>query len=256
MAMLRILALSALAAAAVSALPAARPATAAPEARTMSFNGSQFIGEREVARRIASLVQQRNGGQPVEISFHGYGNEIEVPAATPAVLQVESFAFDSRSGRFYADLTTPGRKETVKFSGRAQPVETVPVLRNRIAPGETISRGDIELVQVQAGRYGAGYIDQVEDLIGQTPRRPLSVGAPIRSADVGLPNTISKNAMVTMVAQVPGMTITTSGRAMEAGRIGDVIQVMNLQSKKMIQATITGPSQVQVITAPRVIAAK
>ena len=97
MAMLRILALSALAAAAVSALPAARPATAAPEARTMSFNGSQFIGEREVARRIASLVQQRNGGQPVEISFHGYGNEIEVPAATPAVLQVESFAFDRRA---------------------------------------------------------------------------------------------------------------------------------------------------------------
>jgi flagella basal body P-ring formation protein FlgA len=57
-----------------------------------------------------------------------------------------------------------------------------------------------------------------------------------------------------MVAQAPGMTITTTGRALEGGAIGDVIQVMNLQSKKTIQATVTGSSMVQVVTAPRLIA--
>ena len=41
---------------------------------------------------------------------------------------------------------------------------------------------------------------------------------------------------------------------MESGSIGDVVQVMNLQSKRTIQATVTGMNLVQVITAPNIIA--
>ncbi|WP_341701911.1 flagellar basal body P-ring formation chaperone FlgA [Ferrovibrio sp.] len=217
--------------------------------------GLRFISEREIARRIADLITQRNGGQPVEVSFHGYGNEIEVPAGMPATLQVAGFSFDARSGRFVADLTAPGRRETMRVSGRATAIESIPVLKNRIAPGDTIARGDIEWVQVPAGRYGGGYIDKASELVGQSPRRPLRTGEPIRSADIGRPEAIAKNTLVTMIAQGPGLTITTTGRALDAGSIGDVIQVMNLQSKKTVQATITGPDQVQVLTAAHVIAA-
>lgn len=233
--------------------PVAAPVQA--QEKVASVTAGRIITEREIAKRMAELVQQRNGGQPVEISFHGSGNEIEVPATAPAVLQVESFSYDSRSGRFYAAVTTPGRTDSMKVSGRAQSVEAIPVLKNRVAPGETISRSDIEWMQVPAGRYSSGYIDQINDLIGQTPRRSLLIGAPIRASDISKPEAVSKNGLITMVAQAPGMTITATGRALEGGSIGDVIQVMNLQSKKTIQATITGPGLVQVITAPRVIAA-
>ncbi|MFN4274946.1 MAG: flagellar basal body P-ring formation chaperone FlgA [Ferrovibrio sp.] len=254
MAPLRTILLAGLATAALT-LPVAvmHPAAAQTQIASMGGGAGRIIGEREVARRIAELVQQRNGGQPVEIHFHGMDNIIEVPAAGQAVLQVESFSFDSRSGRFLASLTTPGRSEGVRFTGRAQAVESLPVLKNRVAAGETITKSDIEWVKVPAGRYGGGYIDRVEDLIGQTPRRPLAAGRPLRSADIGKPEVITKNGLVTMVAQAPGLTITTTGRAIEAGSLGDVIQVMNLQSKKTVQATVIGMNQVQVITAPSIV---
>jgi len=247
-------------AAAVLALPVAATAqTRLAAAPTVAANiptvSARFISEREIARRIADMITERNGGQQVEINFHGYGNEIEVPAGSPAVLQVTAFSFDARSGRFVADLMIPGSKDTTRVSGRAAPIESIPVLKNRIPPGDTIARGDIELVQVPAGRYGGAYIDKVNELVGQSPRRPLRIGEPILSSDVGRPEIISKNGLVTMIAQGPGLTITTTGRALEAGSIGDVIQVMNVQSKKKVQATVIGPDQVQVITAPRVIAA-
>ncbi|WP_298724592.1 flagellar basal body P-ring formation chaperone FlgA [uncultured Ferrovibrio sp.] len=232
--------------------PVAVPVLA--QEKVASVAAGRIITEREIAKRMAELVQQRNGGKPVEISFHGSGNEIEVPATSPAVLQVESFSYDSRSGRFYAAVSAPGAS-SMKVSGRAQSVEAIPVLKNRVAPGETISRNDIEWMQVPAGRYSSGYIDQINDLVGQTPRRTLQIGMPIRVSDISKPEAVSKNNLITMIAQAPGMMITTTGRALEGGSVGDVIQVMNLQSKKIIQATITGPNQVQVVTAPRVIAA-
>lgn len=225
--------------AAVQAVPASLP---------------RFIGEQEIGHRIAELIAQRNGGQRVEVAFHGYDNAIEVPAGSPATLQVVAFSYDGRSGRFIADLAFPGSKESTRVTGRATPIESIPVLKNRVAPGDTISRSDIEWVQVPAGRYGGGYVDKVNELVGQSPRRPLRTGEPIRSSDLGRPEVVSKNGLVTMVAQGPGLVITTTGRALDAGGVGDVIQVMNIQSKKKVQATITGPDQVEVVTAPRVIA--
>lgn len=253
MASLRSLLLAGLAASAlaVSVLPVA--VQAQMQVASVGGTAARIISEPEIGKRIADLVQQRNGGVPVDINFHGSGNELEVPANTPGTLKVDNFSFDSRSGRFFAMVGVSGGDQ-IKVSGRAQTVEAIPVLKNRIAANQTIDRNDIEWMRVPSGRYGAGYVDRVEDLLGQAPRRALAAGAPVRSADISKPSAIAKNALVTMVAQGPGMTITTTGRALEAGSVGDAISVMNVQSKKTVQATVIAAGQVQVITAPRIIA--
>ena len=64
----RIFLLAGLAAAALLERAVAAPAVA--QDQVASLGTGRFIGEREVARRMAELVQQRNGGRPVEISFH------------------------------------------------------------------------------------------------------------------------------------------------------------------------------------------
>jgi len=253
MASLRTLLLAGIACTTLAAPLAVSPPVAAQVQVASATSATRYIGEREISRRIADMVKQRNGGRPVEIFFHGMGNELEVPAST-AAFQVEDFSFDTRSGRFYG--TVASTAASIKVSGRAQVVEAIPVLKNRITAGQVISRNDVEWLQVPANRYGAGFVDRFDDLIGQTPRRALAAGMPIRAADIGKPEVIAKNSLVTMVVQGPGLTITTTGRAMESGSIGDVVQVMNPQSKRTIQATVTGTNLVQVITAPSVIASK
>lgn len=251
MASLRTLLLAGIACTTLAAPLILSQAVAAQTQVASATAATRFIGEREISRRIADMVKQRNGGRPVEIHFHGMGNEIEVPAGT-ATFRVDDFSYDSRNGRFYG--TVASAAASIKISGRAQTVEAIPVLKSRIAAGHVITRNDVEWLQVPANRYGAGFIDRFDDLVGQTPRRALAAGMPIRTADIGKPEAIAKNSLVTMVAQAPGLTITTTGRAMESGSIGDVVQVMNLQSKRAIQATVTGMNLVQVITAPNIIA--
>ena len=252
---LRTLLLSGLTAAMIGLPAGAMAQTQVASLQAPAAGMSRFIGEQEIGHRIADLIMHRNGGQRVEISFHGYDNDLEVPAGSPATLQVVAFSYDARSGRFIADLAVPGSTEPTRITGRATPVESIPVLKKRVAPGDTIARSDVEWMQVPAGRYNGNYIDQVNELIGQSPRRPLRIGEPIRSSDIGRPEVVSKNGLVTMIAQGPGLLLTTTGRALDSGGIGDVIEVMNVQSKKKVQATVTGPDQVEVMTAPRVIAA-
>jgi len=236
------------------ALPAAAQAqlqlAAAPQAAAKAMG--RYVGEREVASRLADMVRKQNGGKPVEIHFHGRDNGFMLPQ--DVAWRLSHFDYDARSGRFSAQVAAAGLVDEIRLSGRAQSVEALPVLRNRVAPGEIIAASDVEWRQMPAGRYGSDYIERVEDMIGQTPRRALGMGQPVRSADLGRPEAVSRNALVTMIAAVPGMTITTTGRAIEGGSVGDVIQVTNLQSKKIIQGTIVAPNQVQVVTAPRLIA--
>ena len=222
----------------------------APQAAAKSMG--RYVGEREVALRLADAVRQRNGGKPVEIHFHGRDNGFMLPQ--DAAWRLDQFNYDARSGRFSAQVAAAGLREEIRLSGRAESVEALPVLRNRVAPGETISAADLEWRQMPAGRYGSDYIERMEDAIGQAPKRSLGMGQPIRAADLSRPEAVSKNTLVTMIASVPGLTITTTGRAIEGGAIGDVIQVTNTQSKRIVQATIVAPNQVQVISAPRVIA--
>jgi len=45
---------------------------------------------------------------------------------------------------------------------------------------------------------------------------------------------------------VPGIMLTILGKASEPGALGDVINVVNVQSKHTIQATVIGPGRVSV----------
>ena len=47
----------------------------------------------------------------------------------------------------------------------------------------------------------------------------------------------------------PGIMLTTRGKALEGGGEGDVINVLNLQSKRTIQGVVTGPGRVDISPA-------
>jgi flagellar basal body P-ring formation protein FlgA len=54
---------------------------------------------------------------------------------------------------------------------------------------------------------------------------------------------------VTVVYEVPGMVLTLRGRASQSGAKGDLIAVVNPQSKKVLQAQVVAPGQVSVAAA-------
>ena len=72
----------------------------------------------------------------------------------------------------------------------------------------------------------------------------------MRQTDLTKPELVARNENVTITYEVPGITLTMRGKALEAGAQGDVINVLNVQSKQTIQATVAGPGHV-IVAAPR-----
>jgi flagella basal body P-ring formation protein FlgA len=97
--------------------------------------------------------------------------------------------------------------------------------------------------------YAPNVIVDAERAIGLTPRRALRPGQVIRQSDVAKPEVVARNETVTISYEVPGILLTIRGQAQEAGAQGDLINVVNVQTKRTIQATITGPGRVSVAAA-------
>jgi flagella basal body P-ring formation protein FlgA len=68
----------------------------------------------------------------------------------------------------------------------------------------------------------------------------------LRQTDLTKPEVVTRNDNVTITYQVPGVMLTVRGKALEGGSRGDTISVMNIQSKRSLQATIVGPGHVMV----------
>jgi flagella basal body P-ring formation protein FlgA len=71
-------------------------------------------------------------------------------------------------------------------------------------------------------------------------------GRPLRAADLMKPDLVLRNEAVTLVYEAPGMVLTIRGRANDGGAEGDVISVLNEQSKRVVQGVIIGPGRVAV----------
>jgi flagella basal body P-ring formation protein FlgA len=62
------------------------------------------------------------------------------------------------------------------------------------------------------------------------------------------PEVVKKNEMVLLHYEVPGIVLTMRGQALESGTEGDLVNVLNIHSKRTIQGIITGPGRVTILS--------
>jgi flagella basal body P-ring formation protein FlgA len=74
----------------------------------------------------------------------------------------------------------------------------------------------------------------------------MRAGAPIRLADVTKPDLVPRDQNVTIIYQVPGLYLTTRGKAVDNGTEGDTVTVLNVQTKRTLSGIVTGRGQVTV----------
>ena len=63
---------------------------------------------------------------------------------------------------------------------------------------------------------------------------------------------MQRDQNVTLIYESPGLYLTVRGKAIEGGTEGDVVNVMNLQSKRTVSGVVTGRGQVTIsVATPR-----
>ena len=82
--------------------------------------------------------------------------------------------------------------------------------------------------------------------VGMQARRQLRAGQAIRTADLAKPDLVQRDQNVTLIYEAPGIYLTMRGKALDNGTEGDVVNVMNLQSKRTLSGTVIGRGQVSI----------
>jgi flagella basal body P-ring formation protein FlgA len=220
---------------------------------------SRAITAKDIEARIISVLAGQHGlgdARDLALSFDNRPRTLHVETSAGAELGVARLAFDPRTRRFDVLLELAGssaaRRLPLRFTGVVTETTEAVVVTRPIAQGDVFKSSDVMIERRPKGELAGAPVPLVEEVLGLAARRALQPGRVIRHADLTKPELVARNETVTIIYEVPGIVLTIRGKAMEPGALGDLINVLNVQSKRTVQATVTGPGRVTVgATNPR-----
>lgn len=198
-------------------------------------------GRDDVVAAVSEALAARGAGDRLELELANRDIAVEGPDERIAIELVD---FDRDSRRFVALVAAGGEKS--RLTGRAFQVFDVPVLTRPLAAGEVIGEADLEWLPVRADRLDRNAATGAAQLVGMTPARGLKAGRAVKVSEVRPPLLILKGALVTMSVTAPGLTLTATGRALDDGADGEIVRVLNVQSKRTVEGVVSGQNQVRI----------
>jgi flagellar basal body P-ring formation protein FlgA len=213
---------------------------------------SRAIAQKDIEARLVRALAGQSGLPNVNDLAVSFDNEMRTLHIEPgAELGIARLAFDQRTRRFEAMLDLPtgaSRRPMLRVTGTLLETAEAVIPLRAIAAGEVIKSSDVMIERRPKTEAIA-----IEDVLGFAAKRALKPGQVIRAGDVAKQELVGRNETVTIYYEAPGMVLTIRGKALDAGAMGDVVNVLNIQSKRTIQATVSGPGRVNVMAAtPRV----
>lgn len=111
-----------------------------------------------------------------------------------------------------------------------------------LRPGTLITTADLMIKDADQ----VGMFDRMSDVAGQEARIALYAGRPIPFEAIGPPALINRNEVVALHFQSAGLTISTEGRALERGGVGDRVRIMNLSSRATLFGFVQSDGSIKV----------
>ena len=128
------------------------------------------------------------------------------------------------------------------------PVVTSPALAATVTANSTLSRGTmISSGDITVNVEGAeAPQDVLAQYVGKELTRTIYTGTEIRERDVQEPVLVKRNSPVTMIYRVGRLEISTNGRALSEGAMGEIVRVMNMDSRQAVEGRVTALGVVEM----------
>jgi flagella basal body P-ring formation protein FlgA len=213
---------------------------------------SRSIDSKDIENQVAQALEHRNGlgdAASLSLTFDRDVQSLQLDAANTGALQPVSTRFDARSGRF--DVTFSIVNDTsmsatkLRFTGTAIEMVEAAVLARPVERNEVLKSSDVMVERRPKAEVGADGVTR-DRAVGMQSRRQLRAGQAIRNADLAKPDLVVRDQAVTLIYESAGLYLTIRGKAVEGGTEGDVVNVMNLQSKRTVAGIVVGRGQVAV----------
>ncbi len=107
-----------------------------------------------------------------------------------------------------------------------------------ILRGKPIRLSDLEIQKQALSKVPSGALTSPEEAVGMISRRTLFPGMLLTNRNVEAPVVVRRNQIVPVLLQSGSLTVQAQGRALANGRVGDLINCANLNSREEYQGIV------------------
>jgi flagella basal body P-ring formation protein FlgA len=92
-------------------------------------------------------------------------------------------------------------------------------------------------------------LTRLDHAVGFAVRNAAEAGRALRATEVMKPELIHRDDAVMISYAMPGLTLSLRGKALDGGANGEIINVLNAQTKRTVQGIVAGPGRVTLVSA-------
>ncbi len=145
------------------------------------------------------------------------------------------------------DFSVDGRvQKKVWTNAMIEVLGQVVVTRKPLGRYKPITADDIEVRTLDLANLPANVLSDPAAAIGKRTKRAIGSRMPLRADHIELPPLVKRGDLVVIIAESESMKITTRGQVKKKGRLGELIPVVNLDSKKILHARVIDANTVKV----------
>lgn len=210
---------------------------------------------KEIEQQVARALERKNGlgdATNLSLTFDRDPGDVRLDPANSGAVQPTAVRYEPRGNRFDITFeianengTAPAR---LRFTGSAVEMVEAAVLARNVERGDVLKSSDVVVERRPKAELGTD-IAARDNAVGMQARRQLRTGQALKGADLVKPDLVQRDQSVTLIYDASGLYLTMRGKALENGTDGDVVNVMNLQSKRTVSGVVSGRGQVSISVA-------
>jgi flagella basal body P-ring formation protein FlgA len=215
---------------------------------------ARTVEARTIEAAVAQALEHRSGlgdAGNINLTFDRDVADLRLDTSNTGAMLATSARYEPRNGRFdvtFQIANDNGNPTQLRFTGSAVETVEVAVLTRNVERADILKSADVVVERRPRAEVGADAASR-EQALGMQMRRPIRSGQPLRAADLVKPDLVQRDQAVTVIFQTAGLYLTTRGKALDNGTEGDVVSVLNIQSKRTVTGTVTGRGQVTIQVA-------
>jgi flagella basal body P-ring formation protein FlgA len=206
---------------------------------------SELDWRQQLEQRLIQQWRQQTGIQEeASITFIGLSTDYEPPnCQLPLAIDMGR---PLQAGRNGIALRCDSPYWSQNMAIQLHHMANIVLLARPVGSDQLLTRDDVRLAKLDTGEQPKGYFRRLDRVVGQQVKRSLRPGTVLSDDMLERPNLIERRQRVRIQVVRPGIQVEMPGEALASGHLGERIRVRNLQSRRIIQATVMAAGVVQV----------
>lgn len=199
---------------------------------------TNIISKQEVTRRIQQFLQLNCKDCEYEIQISN------LPTVKSPHWKVK-YQDITDQNQFLISIDENSQSNNRWIAGLIKKYKNIPVANRMIKYGEKLSAEMFYEKRVDISQSKDAPI-QVDKIIGRLLNRQINVGQPVWMSDLQKQIVIQRGQMIKALMNDEAVEISFQAQSEDAGQVGDIVKIKNLESNKIFSAKVIDENKVEI----------